>query len=168
MKMKPLLLAGIMAADLFLCAACGIGAQNMPKTPEAGSGISGKGSAVEVDQTATRLQDEEPNAFSAEKVMRIDLKSSVDDIVAYDVSDSAEMKQILNYINAAPVLSKETVPASTGWSYWISCFGEDHKVATGAAFDTDSITIDNVRYHTEKDYFLPLIDRISENGSVIS
>lgn len=102
------------------------------------------------------------NLISLENVSSVEIKSLAgEEATSYIISTDCE--DLLAYINAASVLSFESVPDTTGWIYWISFYGSDGNYLTGYRFETNWIEVNNVRYYVEEDYFLPLINPLLES-----
>ncbi|MCC8129618.1 MAG: S-layer homology domain-containing protein [Clostridiales bacterium] len=102
------------------------------------------------------------NLISLENVSSVEIKSLAgEEATSYIISTDCE--DLLAYINAASVLSFESVPGTTGWIYWISFYGSDGNYLTGYRFETNWIEVNTVRYYVEEDYFLPLINPLLES-----
>lgn len=82
--------------------------------------------------------------------------------VSVTISDDAAVKDILNCLQNAAVLSSEKVRESSGWTYWMSLYDSDENYLAGYRFENDSIVIGNILINTEKDSFQSIIDQITE------
>ena len=72
-----------------------------------------------------------------------------------EIKDPAAVQEMLRHLDQMPITTAEAFPSASGWLYMIEFLGENDQPLAGFRFDSGYVIVDNVRLHTDNDYFLP-------------
>ena len=72
-----------------------------------------------------------------------------------EIKDPAAVQEMLRHLDQMPITTAEAFPSYSGWLYMIEFLDENDQPLTGFRFESGYVIVDNVRLHTDNDYFLP-------------
>ena len=101
--------------------------------------------------------------FDASEYSEIIIRCS-ETVTEYDITDPEEIAWAVDLLNGCEVASTSERPRTVGWSYCLFFWDKEGEHLYNAEIGPSSITFNNTIFHTDTDYFQPLIDLVDNEG----